>query len=103
MSYELLDQDGGQAIRCLLCGTVSDAAVDVLQRYCPRCNRYHERELELMLISIDQAIRHARPDLDLPGRFSLAARILLVLAPGRGGARGSGGRSHPIGGRGGVG
>jgi hypothetical protein len=48
MTYEILQFDGrDDAIKCLLCGSVSYNANDVRERYCGRCHAFHA-DLESM-------------------------------------------------------
>jgi hypothetical protein len=63
--YELLED--GKAIRCLLCGLVSHSAIDVRERYCGFCDRFHEDRAGEVVpraeLWIAQAVRIMRPDL----------------------------------------
>jgi len=41
MTYELLEEEGRPAIRCLVCGLVSHHPDDVDNLYCGRCHKFH--------------------------------------------------------------
>lgn len=84
MTYHLLTPNcssGLKAIRCLLCGTVSDKPADVTQRYCKKCDRFHDSQLELAQTALMTAIQLARPDLDEPARHALLGEMLQLLSP----------------------
>ncbi len=84
MTYELLDSPGaasGKAIHCLLCGSVSPSPTDVVQRYCAKCQRFHQNELELAQAALITAVEHARPDLAAPAKFEMVSRLLGLLSP----------------------
>ncbi len=84
MTYEILNERVGsadKAIRCLLCGTVSARPVDVIQKYCARCDRFHSDAIRLASTAFSTGIRDLRPDMD-PAAATLAlARVLELLAP----------------------
>lgn len=42
MTYQILTVAGRQAIRCLLCGRISELPGDVTNRYCGRCHLFHD-------------------------------------------------------------
>lgn len=44
-SYTIIDDDravGGKAIRCELCGRTSYHPMDVREKYCGHCRRFHD-------------------------------------------------------------
>jgi hypothetical protein len=41
MTYELIRDAAGDAIRCLVCGMVSHNPNDISNRYCGNCRAFH--------------------------------------------------------------
>lgn len=44
MTYVLGQHEGQPFIRCLRCGMRSFHPMDIKERYCARCHRYHDDE-----------------------------------------------------------
>lgn len=59
-TYEIIDDDRGKAIKCLICGRTSWHPEDVCHRYCGACMVFHEdlaiagRVMERRLESSDE-------------------------------------------------
>ena len=84
-TYEIVNGPP-QAIHCLLCHSVFTEPMDVVRRYCSRCERWHIHAVDDARLSLERAILLARPDLAPAARFELIERFLEVLDP-RGGVR----------------
>lgn len=41
-TYQLIPDGEAPAIKCLVCGAVSYNQGDIKNRYCGRCNRFHD-------------------------------------------------------------
>lgn len=81
MTYEIRDEDGTKSILCLLCQSVSTSSTDVLQRYCPKCDRFHGDAVTLAITALSTGIRYLRPDLGPATATAALARLLEILDP----------------------
>lgn len=55
MTYQL--SPAGDAITCLLCGRTSHNPIDVRERYCGNCHRFHEDRFHQENTSMPQALK----------------------------------------------
>jgi hypothetical protein len=70
-TYEIIEVDGHEAIKCLLCGAVSHNANDVAKLYCGNCHRFHDLTLihysPVPITEIRSMPQRARPDMKPSG------------------------------------
>lgn len=77
-TYRLVDN--GKAIRCLQCGTTSENASDVMNKYCSMCKKFHKEYQEERMREnreeVAEAVTSAQPIIR-----SILAFILHVKDP----------------------